>query len=92
MLKPNILPLPHSAQAPPPTSASTNSVPESPSRKLSRPRRSRSMCRGTSEIQTTWLPDPQYQRDTVENTQANLDQDYNSLYNLVKVKGATWET
>ncbi|XP_008275361.1 spectrin beta chain, non-erythrocytic 5 [Stegastes partitus] len=73
--------------APPPTPpASTNGVPASPTRKLSRPRRSRSMRRGTAEIQTTWLPDAQYQRDTVESTQASLDQDYNSLYNLVKSK------
>lgn len=49
------------------------------------------MRRGTSEIQTTWLQDPQYQRDTVENTQASLDQDFYSLYNLVKVTGASWE-
>ncbi|XP_069573815.1 spectrin beta chain, non-erythrocytic 5 [Brachyistius frenatus] len=75
------------ATAPPPTpSVSTNGVPESPSRKLSCPRRSRSMRHGTAEIQTTWLPDPQYQRDTVESTQASLDHDYNSLYNLVKSK------
>ena len=45
------------------------------------------MRRGTAEIQTTWLPDAQYQRDTVESTQAGLDKDYNSLYNLVKVRG-----
>lgn len=45
------------------------------------------MRRGTAEIQTTWLPDAQYQRDTVESTQAGLDQDYNSLLNLVKVTG-----
>ncbi|XP_035850836.1 spectrin beta chain, non-erythrocytic 5 [Sander lucioperca] len=75
------------ATAPPPIPpVSTNGAPESPSRKLSRPRRSRSMRRGTAEIQTTWLPDPQYQRDTVESTQAGLDRDYNSLYNLVKSK------
>ncbi|XP_028422093.1 spectrin beta chain, non-erythrocytic 5 [Perca flavescens] len=75
------------ATAPPPIPpVSTNGAPESPSRKLSRPRRSRSMRRGTAEIQTTSLPDPQYQRDTVESTQAGLDRDYNSLYNLVKSK------
>uniref|UniRef100_A0A8C9YZ58 Spectrin, beta, non-erythrocytic 5 n=1 Tax=Sander lucioperca TaxID=283035 RepID=A0A8C9YZ58_SANLU len=75
------------ATAPPPIPpVSTNGAPESPSRKLSRPRRSRSMRRGTAEIQTTWLPDPQYQRDTVESTQAGLDRDYNSLYNLVKTR------
>uniref|UniRef100_A0A4W6DIZ9 Spectrin beta, non-erythrocytic 5 n=1 Tax=Lates calcarifer TaxID=8187 RepID=A0A4W6DIZ9_LATCA len=72
------------ATAPPPTS--TSGVPESSSRKLSCPRRSRSMRRSTTEIQTTGLPDPQYQRDTVESTQTGLDQDYNSLYNLVKTR------
>lgn len=71
--------------APTPT-VSTSGVPESPSRKVSRPRRSRSMRRSTTEIQTTLLPDPQYQRETVESTQAKLDQDYNFLYNLVKVR------
>ncbi|XP_036927334.1 spectrin beta chain, non-erythrocytic 5 isoform X2 [Acanthopagrus latus] len=79
------------AAAPPPAPPSTNSVAGSPSGKLSRPRRSRSMRRGTAEIQTTWLPDPQYQRDTVESTRASLDQDYNSLYNLVKSKTRTLE-
>ncbi|XP_022067652.2 spectrin beta chain, non-erythrocytic 5 isoform X2 [Acanthochromis polyacanthus] len=75
------------ATAPPPTPpVSTNGEPESPSRKLSRPRRSRSMRRSTTEIQTAWLPDLQYQRDTVEETQAGLDQEYNSLYSLVKSK------
>ncbi|KAM6918067.1 spectrin beta chain, non-erythrocytic 5 [Lycodopsis pacificus] len=72
------------AKAPPTSSA--NGVPESPSRKSSLPRRSRSMCRGTAEIQTTWLPDPHYQRDTVESTQSGLDRDYNSLFLLVTTK------
>ncbi|XP_038585015.1 spectrin beta chain, non-erythrocytic 5 isoform X1 [Micropterus salmoides] len=75
-----------STAPPPKPPASTNGVPEGQSRKLSRPRRRRSMRRGTAEIQTTWLPDPQYQRDTVESTQASLDKDYNFLYNLVKSK------
>ncbi|KAM9354795.1 spectrin beta chain, non-erythrocytic 5 [Pholidichthys leucotaenia] len=66
--------------------APSNSRPESPSKNVSRPRRTRSMRRGTAEIQTTWLFDPQYQRDTVNSTQTSLDQDYNSLYNLVKTK------
>ncbi|KAM7403778.1 hypothetical protein PAMA_004285 [Pampus argenteus] len=66
--------------------ALSNVVPESPNRKLNCPRRRRSMRHGTAEIQTTWLPDPHYQRDTVESTQANLDQDYNSLCKLVKLK------
>lgn len=44
------------------------------------------MRRSTTEIQTALLPDPHYHRDTVESTQAQLDQDYNSLYKLVKVR------
>ncbi|XP_070699072.1 spectrin beta chain, non-erythrocytic 5 [Pempheris klunzingeri] len=75
-----------SAAPPPSPPVSTNGAPESPSGKLSRPRRSRSMRRGTAEIQTTWLPDCQYQRDTVESTQAGLDRDYSSLCSLVKSK------
>ncbi|XP_029350237.1 spectrin beta chain, non-erythrocytic 5 [Echeneis naucrates] len=75
--------LPSTAHTPP---ISTDGSPETPTRKLSRPRRSRSMRRSTSEIQMTTLPDPQYQRDTVETTQTALDQDYHSLYNLVKSK------
>ncbi|XP_078145742.1 spectrin beta chain, non-erythrocytic 5 [Centroberyx gerrardi] len=74
------------AAPPPAPPLSTNGAPESPTRKLSRPRRSRSMRRSTAEIQTTWLPDPHYQRETVETTQTGLDRDYNSLYSLVKSK------
>lgn len=79
--------LSHPLQVPPPTPpASANDMPESSSKQLSRPRRKRSMRRGTAEIQTTLLPDPEYQRDTVESTQGRLDQEYNFLYNLVKVR------
>ncbi|XP_028993920.1 spectrin beta chain, non-erythrocytic 1 isoform X2 [Betta splendens] len=78
-----LLPAPALAPAPSPL-VSTSRMPGSPDRKISRPRRSRSMRRGTTEIQRTTLPDPQYQRETVESTQAELDQDYNFLYNLVK--------
>lgn len=74
---------------PPTQTPPTNGVSESQSRKLSR--RGHSMRRRTAEIQTTWLPDPQYQRDTVEGTQAGLDQDYNHLYKLLKVSTASWE-
>ncbi|XP_076022140.1 spectrin beta chain, non-erythrocytic 5 [Genypterus blacodes] len=70
----------------PATPPSTNDTPDSSNRKLSRPRRSRSMRRSITEIQTTSVQDPHYQRDVVENTQTSLDQDYNSLYNLVKSK------
>lgn len=75
-------------QAPPPTSASTNHVAENQNVPLSRVKRSRSTRRRTAEIQTTWEQDPEYQRDTVESTQANLHQDYNFLYHLVKVSEA----
>ncbi|XP_028251320.1 spectrin beta chain, non-erythrocytic 5 [Parambassis ranga] len=70
---------------------STNGLAEIQSGKPNHPRRSRSMRHGTSEIQTTWLPDPEYQRETVESTQASLDQEYNSLYNLVKTKTRSLE-
>uniref|UniRef100_A0A3B4GB01 Spectrin beta chain, non-erythrocytic 5-like n=1 Tax=Pundamilia nyererei TaxID=303518 RepID=A0A3B4GB01_9CICH len=84
----NMLP----SSVPPPTPpASANDMPESSSKKLSRPRRKRSMRRGTAEIQTTLLPDPEYQRDTVESTQGRLDQEYNFLYNLVKTKTKSLE-
>ncbi|KAK2826814.1 hypothetical protein Q5P01_021028 [Channa striata] len=84
--------LPSTVLSPPPTTpTSTSAGPESPGRKPSRPRRRRSMRRSTSEIQTTQLPDPQYQRDTVEGTQARLDQDYNSLFDLVKLKTRSLE-
>ncbi|XP_034432002.1 spectrin beta chain, non-erythrocytic 1 [Hippoglossus hippoglossus] len=76
---------------PPPTPVSTNGVPVSPGRKTSRPRRSRSMRRSTTEIQTSWLPDPQYQRDTVDSTQTQLDEDYMSLHNLLKSKTRSLE-
>lgn len=77
------------AQAPPPSSASTNHVAETQSGKSSRVKRSRSTRRRTAEIQTTWQQDPEYQRDTVESVQATLRQDYNLLNHLVKVREAT---
>ncbi|KAM6973270.1 spectrin beta chain, non-erythrocytic 5 [Aplochiton taeniatus] len=77
----------------PPTirSPSTNGTADSPSSKVSRPRRNWSMRRGTAEIQTSSLPDPHYQRGTVEGMQSSLEQDYNFLYNLVKSKRRTLE-
>ncbi|XP_047467733.1 spectrin beta chain, non-erythrocytic 5 [Mugil cephalus] len=74
------------AVSPPTPPVSTNGLPETPAKKMSRPRRSRSMRRGTGENQTSSLPDPHYQRDTVESTQASLDQDYNHLCSLLKSK------
>ncbi|XP_030614955.1 spectrin beta chain, non-erythrocytic 5 [Archocentrus centrarchus] len=84
----NMLPANVSPPTPP---VSANDTPETSSKKLSRPRRRRSMRRSTGEIKTAWLPDPQYQRDTVESTQASLDQEYKFLYNLVKTKTKSLE-
>ncbi|TSO67499.1 Spectrin beta chain, non-erythrocytic 5 [Bagarius yarrelli] len=72
-----------STQAPP---APTDVVPESQIRKVSRPRRTRSMRRGTAEIITTLLPDPQFQKDMIENTQSSLEKDYDSLCQLLQYK------
>ncbi|XP_056867453.1 spectrin beta chain, non-erythrocytic 5 isoform X2 [Takifugu flavidus] len=82
-------PLP--SAAPPPSSTSTNHVAETQSVKSSRVKRSRSTRRRTAEIQTTWQQDPEYQRDTLESTQANLHQDYDFLNHLVKSKIKTLE-
>lgn len=70
-------------QSPPPTSSPAAA--QSSTKKSRRPRRNRSLRRGTAEIQSAWLLDPQYQRDTVESTQASLDQDFTSMQSLVKV-------
>ncbi|XP_052001180.1 spectrin beta chain, non-erythrocytic 5 [Xyrauchen texanus] len=64
----------------------TNGVSESPERNVSRPRRARSMRRGTAEISTSSLPDPHFQKDTIESTQSSLEQDFNSLYLLAQSK------
>ncbi len=63
----------------------TNGEPESPKKNVSRSRRTRSMRRGTAEISTSSLPDPHFQKDTIESTQSSLEQDFNSLYNLAQV-------
>ncbi|XP_010891275.2 spectrin beta chain, non-erythrocytic 5 isoform X2 [Esox lucius] len=63
---------------------STNEIAESPSKRVNRARRRRSMRRGTAEIQFSGVLDPHYQRDTIENTQSSLDRDFNSLTNLAK--------
>ncbi|KAF7648029.1 hypothetical protein LDENG_00163000 [Lucifuga dentata] len=49
------------------------------------------MRRSTAEIQTASVPDPQYQRDTVELSQTHLDQDYSALQHLVMVKTRSLE-
>ncbi|XP_077095863.1 spectrin beta chain, non-erythrocytic 5 isoform X1 [Siphateles boraxobius] len=64
----------------------TNGLPESPKRKVSRPRRTRSMRRGTAELSASSLPDAHFQKDTVESTQSSLEKDFNSLYNLAQSK------
>ncbi|XP_053700420.1 spectrin beta chain, non-erythrocytic 5 [Synchiropus splendidus] len=71
------------AAAPP---ASANGVSEGASRKTGRTRRRRSSRRRTTEIQPTWLPDPEYQRETLEGTQARLEEDYRSLCHMVQAK------
>ncbi|XP_062379447.1 spectrin beta chain, non-erythrocytic 5 [Sardina pilchardus] len=68
----------------PTTSPPTNGLSQSPPRKVSRPRRSRSMRRGTAEISAKWIPDDHFQRDTVEDTQQELEEDYRSLVQLAK--------
>ncbi|XP_068070705.2 spectrin beta chain, non-erythrocytic 5 isoform X1 [Danio rerio] len=80
--------LPVSQEAPPET---TNGVAESPKRKVSRPRRTRSMRRGTAEISTSTLPDPHFQKDTIESTQNSLEKDFNRLYNLAQSKNKILE-
>nr|XP_055027307.1 spectrin beta chain, non-erythrocytic 5 [Misgurnus anguillicaudatus] len=72
-----------SSEAPPVT---TNGAPESPRRKVNRPRRTRCMRRGTAEISTSSLPDPHFQKETIESTQNSLEQDFNSLYHLAQSK------
>ncbi|XP_053365454.1 spectrin beta chain, non-erythrocytic 5 isoform X1 [Clarias gariepinus] len=73
-----------SMQKTPPAPIST--VPESQTRKVSRPRRTRSMRRGTAEIAITSMPDPHFQKDTIENTQSSLEKDFNSLCQLLQYK------
>lgn len=63
----------------------TNGLPESPKRKVSCPRRTRSMRRWTAEISASSLPDAHFQKDTIESTQSSLENDFNSLYNLAQV-------
>lgn len=52
---------------------------------MNRPRRTRSMRRGTAELSASSLPDEHFQKDTIESTQSILEQDFNSLYNLAQV-------
>ncbi|XP_015205968.2 spectrin beta chain, non-erythrocytic 5 isoform X1 [Lepisosteus oculatus] len=61
-----------------------NGVLESPPQKVSRPRRSRSMRRGTTEIQSSSVPDPHFQKDTIASTQSVLDSDFHSLCRMAQ--------
>ncbi|XP_028831275.1 spectrin beta chain, non-erythrocytic 5 isoform X2 [Denticeps clupeoides] len=71
----------HPAAPPvPPTPSPTNGVSES--RKVSRPRRSCSMRRGTAEMSNKWVPDPHFQKETIEKTQRELEQEFSSLSQL----------
>ncbi|KAJ8377542.1 hypothetical protein AAFF_G00256380 [Aldrovandia affinis] len=58
---------------------------ESPAQ-VSRPRRSRSMRRGTTEIPSNTLPDPHFQKDTILTTQTSLDRDYTHLRTLAQAR------
>ncbi|XP_017558803.1 spectrin beta chain, non-erythrocytic 5 isoform X2 [Pygocentrus nattereri] len=72
-----------STEAPP---VPTNGVPESQTWKVSRPRRTRSMRRGTAEISSASIPDPHFQKDTIESTQSSLEKDFDNLYHLAQSK------
>ncbi|KAL0969732.1 hypothetical protein UPYG_G00231540 [Umbra pygmaea] len=80
------LPLSTTPPSKPLPDTSTNGIAESPPKRVNRARRRRSMRRGTAEIQFSMVPDPHYQRDTIDNTQSSLDQDFNSLRNLAKFR------
>ena len=43
------------------------------------------MRRGTAEISSASIPDPHFQKDTIESTQNSLEKDFNSLYQLAQV-------
>lgn len=64
-----------------------NGVKGSPLTKVSRPRRSRSMRRGTTEIQFSSAtgPDPHLDPDTIRSTQSELDSEFNTLLRLAQV-------
>ncbi|XP_061631327.1 spectrin beta chain, non-erythrocytic 5 isoform X2 [Phyllopteryx taeniolatus] len=83
---PNTYLTPLPAPDPPTLPASTNGVADPQNRKFNYPRHRRSTRPGTAEIQSTWVPDPQYQRVTVEATQTQLDQDYTSMCCLLQSK------
>ncbi|CAB1331140.1 unnamed protein product [Coregonus sp. 'balchen'] len=61
------------------------------STRVNRARRRRSIRRGTAEIQSSSIPDPHYQRETIESTQSNLDRDFNSLHSLANSRRKTLE-
>nr|XP_029543639.1 spectrin beta chain, non-erythrocytic 5 [Oncorhynchus nerka] len=83
--------LPSSTNTPSTPPPSTNGVTESPTKRVNRARRRRSMRRGTAEIQSSSIPDPHYQRETIESAQSSLDRDFNSLHNLANSRRKTLE-
>uniref|UniRef100_A0A4W4DYW9 Spectrin, beta, non-erythrocytic 5 n=1 Tax=Electrophorus electricus TaxID=8005 RepID=A0A4W4DYW9_ELEEL len=72
-----------STQAPP---APPDVAPKSVRQEVSRPRRSRSTRRSTAEVTSASMPDPHFQKDTIEKTQSDLEKDFNSLYELAQSK------
>ncbi|XP_058844035.1 spectrin beta chain, non-erythrocytic 5-like [Acipenser ruthenus] len=70
-----------------------NGVKGSPLTKVSRPRRSRSMRRGTTEIQFSSAtgPDPHLDPDTIRSTQSELDSEFNTLLRLAQTRRTALE-
>ncbi|MGH0174376.1 UNVERIFIED_CONTAM: hypothetical protein FKN15_008679 [Acipenser sinensis] len=70
-----------------------NRVKGSPLTKVSRPRRSRSMRRGTTEIQFSSAtgPDPHLDPDTIRSTQSELDSEFNTLLRLAQTRRTALE-
>uniref|UniRef100_A0A8C8K4M3 Spectrin beta chain, non-erythrocytic 5 n=1 Tax=Oncorhynchus tshawytscha TaxID=74940 RepID=A0A8C8K4M3_ONCTS len=83
--------LPSSTNTPSTPPPSTNGVTESPTKRVNRAHRRRSMRLGTAEIQSSSIPDPHYQRETIESAQSSLDRDFNSLHNLANSRRTTLE-
>lgn len=66
-------------------------VEDSPSRRVSKPRRSRSMRRGTTEIHfsSQMEPDEDFNRANIENSQKNIDSSYADLCQLAEARRKT---
>ncbi|TRY84982.1 hypothetical protein DNTS_028857 [Danionella cerebrum] len=68
-----------------------NAASVSPKSKLSRPRRTRSMRRGTAEISISSIPDPHFKKATILSTQNDLEEDFNHLYTMAQSKNKILE-